>query len=184
MTPTTEQQQQPVLVIMGVSGSGKSTVAAILAGQLGWDLEEGDDLHPARNVAKMASGQPLTDDDRWPWLDKVSAWITDHTTAGIPGIITCSALKRSYRQIIIGDRPQVRLVYLRGGRELIAEHLEGRHGHFMPAALLRSQIDTLEEPDPSEDPLTVDAGQSATQVADEIIRLLGSSATISHGAAA
>jgi carbohydrate kinase (thermoresistant glucokinase family) len=97
------------------------------------------------------------------------------------GIITCFALKRTYRQVIIGDRPKVRLVYLRGARDLIAEHLSGRHGHFMPAALLRSQIDTLEEPDPSEDPLTVDAGAPAAHVADEIIRLLGASATVVKG---
>src|SRR6185295_9211332 len=91
------QRQQPVLVIMGVSGSGKSTVAGLLAGQLGWDLAEGDDLHPPNNVAKMSAGIPLTDDDRWPWLDRVATWIRDHTAAGAPGIITCSALKRSYR---------------------------------------------------------------------------------------
>jgi gluconokinase len=83
----------PVLVVMGVSGSGKSTVAAILAGRLGWDFEEGDDLHPPANVAKMAAGHPLDDEDRWPWLDKVAAWIRQHAEAGRPGIITCSALK-------------------------------------------------------------------------------------------
>src|SRR5215469_9294239 len=98
-----------------------------------------------------------------------------------PGIITCSALKRVYRQIIIGDRPEARLVYLRVGRDLIAEHLSGRHGHFMPAALLQSQIDTLEEPEPSEDPLTIDAGPPPDQVVDEIIRLLGASATVVQG---
>jgi len=174
----------PILVIMGVSGSGKTTIAEELSARLGWPFEEGDSLHPESNIAKMHAGIPLTDADRLPWLERVAAWIDGQRATKQPGIITCSALKRSYRQIIIGDRPQVRLVYLRGGRELIAEHLDGRHGHFMPAALLRSQIDTLEEPDPSEDPLTVDAGQSATQVADEIIRLLGNSATISRGAAA
>src|SRR5215471_12330525 len=98
-----------------------------------------------------------------------------------PGIITCSALKRAYRQIIIGDRPEARLVYLRTGRDLIAEHLSARHGHFMPAALLQSQIDTLEEPDPSEDPLTVDVGAPAAHVANEVIRLLGASVTVVQG---
>ena len=132
----------------------------------------------------MHAGIPLTDADRLPWLEHVADWIDGQRANKQPGIITCSALKRSYRTIIIGDRPQVRLVYLRGGRDLMAEHLSGRHGHFMPAALLLSQIDTLEEPDPSEDPLTVDVGRPVTQVADDIIRLLGSSATISHGAAA
>src|SRR5262249_34811852 len=129
-------------------------------------------------------GIPLNDADREPWLKAVAAWIDGQRTKKQPGIITCSALKRTYRQIIIGDRPEARLVYLRGSRELIAEHLAGRHGHFMPPELLRSQIDTLEEPDPREDPLTVDLGASAAQVANEIIRLLGNSVTISQGAAA
>ena len=171
----------PILVIMGVSGSGKSTIAEELSARLGWPFEEGDSLHPESNVAKMHAGIPLTDADRLPWLERVAAWIDGQRAKKQPGIITCSALKRSYRQIIIGDRPEVRLVYLRGGRDLIAEHLAGRHGHFMPAALLQSQIDTLEEPDPSEDPLTVDAGAPAAHVADEIIRLLGASATVVQG---
>jgi carbohydrate kinase (thermoresistant glucokinase family) len=121
---------------------------------------------------------PLTDADRLPWLEHVAASIGGQRSKKQPGIITCSAFKRTYRQIIIGDRPEVRLVYLRGGRNLVADHLAGRHGHFMSPAMLRSQIDTLEEPDPSEDLLTVDLGASATQVADEIIRLLGNSAII------
>jgi ribose 5-phosphate isomerase A len=174
----------PILVIMGVSGSGKSTIAEELSARLGWPFEEGDSLHPEANIAKMHAGIPLTDADRLPWLERVAGWIDAQRSGKRPGIITCSALKRTYRQIVIGDRPEVRLVYLRGGRDLIAEHLAGRHGHFMPPALLRSQIDTLEEPDPSEDPLTVDVGASAAQIADEIIRLLGSSATISQGVAA
>jgi carbohydrate kinase (thermoresistant glucokinase family) len=114
----------------------------------------------------------------------VAAWIDGQRAKKQPGIITCSALKRSYRQIIIGDRPEVRLVYLRGGRDLIAQHLAGRDGHFMPASLLQSQIDTLEEPGPDEDPLTVDVGPPASQVAETIIRLLGTSATVSQSAAA
>jgi carbohydrate kinase (thermoresistant glucokinase family) len=114
----------------------------------------------------------------------VAAWIDAQRAKKQPGIITCSALKRSYRQVIIGDRPEVRLVYLRGGRDLIAEHLAGRHGHFMPPELLRSQIDTLEEPEPSEDPLTVDAAAPADQVAGEIIRLLGASAAVVKNATA
>jgi carbohydrate kinase (thermoresistant glucokinase family) len=168
----------PILVIMGVSGAGKSTVAQELAARLGWSCEEGDALHPEANVAKMHAGIPLTDADRQPWLERVAAWIDGQRAKKQPGIITCSALKRSHRQIIIGDRPDVRLVYLRGGRDLIAEHLAGRGGHFMPASLLISQIDTLEEPDPGEDPLTVDVGPPAGQVAEEIIRLLGTSAAI------
>ena len=168
----------PILVIMGVSGTGKSTVARELAARLGWPFEEGDALHPEANVAKMHAGIPLTDADRQPWLERVAAWIDGQRAKKQPGIITCSALKRSYRQIIIGDRPEVRLVYLRGGRDLIAEHLAGRRGHFMPASLLQSQFDALEEPDPGEDPLTVDVGPPAGQVAEEIIRLLGTSAAV------
>ena len=127
----------PILVMMGVSGSGKTTVAKELAARLGWAFEEGDSLHPALNIAKMHAGIPLTDEDRLPWLEHVAAWIDAQRAKKQPGIITCSALKRSYRRIIIGDRPEVRLVYLRGGKDLIADHLAGRHGHFMPSSLLR-----------------------------------------------
>ncbi|MGA3140428.1 MAG: gluconokinase [Xanthobacteraceae bacterium] len=169
---------------MGVSGSGKSTIAEELSARLGWPFQEGDSLHPESNIAKMHAGISLTDADRLPWLERVAAWIDQQRKKKEPGIITCSALKRSYRQIIIGNRPQVRLVYLRGGRDVMAEHLAGRHGHFMPPELLRSQIDTLEEPDPSEDALTVDVGANAAQVADEIIRLLGNSVTLSQSPAA
>jgi len=168
----------PVLLVMGISGSGKSTIAEDLAARLGWPFKEGDALHPEANVAKMHAGIPLTDADRAPWLQRVAEWIDGQRARKQPGIITCSALKRSYRRIVIGDRPEARLVYLRGGRDLIARRLAERDGHFMPASLLQSQIDTLEEPGPDEDPLTVDVGPAASQVADTIIRLLGASATI------
>src|SRR5262245_16736356 len=168
----------PILVIMGVSGVGKSAVAQELAARLGWPFEEGDALHPEANVAKMHAGIPLTDVDRQPWLEHVAAWIDGQRASKQPGIITCSALKRSYRQIIIGDRPEIRLIYLRGRRDLIAQRLAGRYGHFMPASLLQSQIDALEEPDPSEDPITVDVEPPVSRIAEEIIRLLGSSATV------
>ena len=168
----------PILVITGVSGVGKSAVAQELAARLGWCFQEGDALHPEANVAKMHAGIPLTDADRQPWLERVAAWIDDRRAKKQPGIITCSALKRSYRQAIIGDRPEVRLIYLRGSRDLIAQRLAGRSGHFMPATLLQSQFDVLEEPDPDEDPLTVDVKAPASQIAEEIIRLLGASATV------
>ena len=170
----------PVLVIMGVSGVGKSTIAEALAARLGWPFEDGDALHPEVNIAKMHAGVPLTDADRQPWLKRVAAWIDAQRAKKQPGIITCSALKRSYRQVIIGDRPEVRLVYLRGGRDLVATHLAGRSGHFMSASLMRSQIDTLEVPDPDEDPLTVDVERPASEIANEIIRLLGTSAKVSE----
>jgi ribose 5-phosphate isomerase A len=173
----------PVLVIMGVSGAGKSTVAEELAARLGWAFEEGDSLHPEANIAKMHAGIPLTDADREPWLKRVAVWIDGQRTKKQPGIITCSALKRSYRQIIIDGRPEARLVYLRGGRELIARHLAGRDDHFMPASLLQSQIDTLEEPGPDEDPLIIDLGPPPSEIAEAIIRLLGASTTLNQSAA-
>ena len=163
----------PILVIMGISGAGKTTVAKILSTRLGWRFEEGDNLHPEANIAKMKAGIPLTDADREPWLVRVAAWIDEQRKNKQPGIITCSALKRSYRDIVIGDRPDVRLVYLRGSRDLIAARVAERRGHFMPASLLQSQIDTLEEPEPDEDPLTVDVGRSSDEVAEEIIRRIG-----------
>ena len=162
--------QQPVLVIMGVSGSGKSTVAGILAGQLGWDLEEGDDLHPPANVAKMSAGTPLTDQDRWPWLDKVAEWITEHTAAGLPGIITCSALKRIYRDRMRGDH--VIFVHLTGDRDTINQRISARQDHFMPPALLDTQIATLEAPGPDENVLEVNLGRPPAEEAAEIITRL------------
>jgi ribose 5-phosphate isomerase A len=173
-SPRSHRGGTPILVVMGVSGTGKTSVAEELAARLGWAFEEGDWLHPEANVAKMHAGIALTDADRKPWLEAVAAWIDRQRAKGEPGIITCSALKREYREIVIGNRPEVRLVYLRGGRSLIAERLAGRHGHFMPPSLLKSQIDTLEEPGPDEDPLVVDVEPPPGQIAEEIIRLLAS----------
>jgi gluconokinase len=163
-------QPQPVLVVMGVSGSGKSTVAGIVAGQLGWDLEEGDDLHPEANVAKMAAGTPLTDEDRWPWLDQVGAWIREHTAAGRPGVITCSALRRVYRDRLRGEH--VVFVYLAGTKEMIGHRLAARTDHFMPSALLDSQLATLEPPGPDENAIEVDLGPKPAELASEIISRL------------
>jgi ribose 5-phosphate isomerase A len=177
-SPRVHRGSPPVLVVMGVSAVGKSTIAKELSARLGWTFEEGDDLHPEANVAKMHSGIPLTDADRAPWLKRVAEWIDRQRARKQPGIVSCSALKRAYRQVIIGDRPEVRLVYLRAGRDLVAEHAAGRHGHFMPASLLKSQMDTLEEPGPEEDPLTVEVKSSAAGTAAEIIRQLGASAAI------
>jgi gluconokinase len=163
--------QPPVLVVMGVSGCGKSTVAGLLAGRLGWDLEEGDDLHPPANVAKMAAGHPLDDEDRWPWLAKVADWITEHTSTGRPGVITCSALKKSYRDVLRG--PHVVFVYLAGTREEIARRLAARHGHFMPLSLLDSQLATLEPPTPDENAITVRLAPTASTQVEEIMARLG-----------
>ena len=177
-SPRAHRGTPPILVVMGVSGAGKSTVAKELAARLGWPFEEDDWLHPAANIAKMHAGIGLTDTDRQPWLEAVAAWIDGQRAKCRPAIITCSALKRSYRDMIIGDRPEVRLVYLRGSGTLIAGRLADRQEHFMPARLLPSQIDTLEEPGPDEDPLIIDIGPPAGQLADEIIRLLGASVAI------
>jgi ribose 5-phosphate isomerase A len=165
----------PILVVMGVSGAGKTTVAQELAVRLGWPLEEGDSLHPEANVAKMHAGIPLTDADREPWLAAVAAWIDGRRAAKLSGVITCSALKRAYRKIVIGNRPEVRLVYLRGSPALIAARLARRHGHFMPPSLLQSQLDALEEPGPEEDPLIVDIEPPPARIAEAVIRMLGSS---------
>ncbi|WP_040166716.1 gluconokinase [Microbacterium gorillae] len=159
-----------VLVVMGVSGSGKSTVAGILAGKLSWDLAEGDDLHPPANVAKMHSGTPLTDEDRWPWLEKVGAWIREHVATKTPGIITCSALKRVYRDMLGG--PGVVFVHLAGSRESIDERLGKRLNHFMPESLLGSQFATLEDLEPDEDGIVIDIGGTPREEANEIIRRL------------
>jgi carbohydrate kinase (thermoresistant glucokinase family) len=156
---------------MGVAGSGKSTVGGLVAGRLGWDIGEGDDLHPAENVAKMASGHPLTDDDRWPWLARVAAWIDQHIAAGRPGVITCSALKHSYRDVL--RRPAVTFVWLDGPRELLAARLASRHGHFMPPTLLDSQFATLEPPREDERVLRISIEEPPSVQADEIVEKLG-----------
>jgi gluconokinase len=143
----------------------------LLAGRLGWDYEEGDDLHPAANVDKMASGHELDDEDRWPWLAKVAEWIGEHVDAGRPGIITCSALKKSYRDVLRGER--VVFVYLAGTREQIARRLAARHGHYMPASLLDSQCAALEPPTPEENSITVKIGASTSIETDAIMSRLG-----------
>lgn len=144
-----------IAVVMGVSGSGKTTLGAALADRLGWLFQEGDALHPPENVAKMRAGIPLDDADRASWLNTVAAKIDEWRNRGEAGVITCSALKRRYRDIIIGNRLEVRLVYLTAPSALIAQRLAGRRGHFMPASLLESQLAALEPPAPEENALTV-----------------------------
>ena len=160
---------RPVIaVVMGVSGSGKSTVATLLAAKLGWPFQEGDALHPPENVRKMSGGTPLTDADRIPWLRRIAQKIDEWRARGESGIVTCSALKRSYRDIIIGDRPEVTLVYLKGSQDLIHRRLAARHDHFMPPTLLASQFSSLEEPSPDENPITVDIAGRPEEIVDEI----------------
>jgi carbohydrate kinase (thermoresistant glucokinase family) len=158
-----------VVVMMGVSGSGKSTVAALLAAALGCQFQEGDDLHPRANVEKMRSGTPLTDAERMPWLRKIAEEIDGWRGRGESGVVTCSALKRSYRDIIIGDRHDVALVYMKGSRELIHQRMVARHEHFMPVALLDSQFATLEEPTPDEHPIIADVSGKPADIVHEIV---------------
>ncbi|PYI64539.1 carbohydrate kinase [Arthrobacter livingstonensis] len=158
-----------VLVLMGVSGCGKTTVGALLASRYGWDFEEGDGLHPQSNVDKMHAGHPLNDEDRWPWLEKVAAWIEGQLDAGKNGIITCSALKRSYRDILNRRSSGVVFIYLAGNSETIAARLAVRHGHFMPPSLLASQFEALEEPASDEPFIRIDIGPQPQKIVQEII---------------
>jgi gluconokinase len=158
-----------VLVLFGVSGCGKSTLGGMLAARLGWELCEGDDLHSAENVAKMAAGTPLTDADRLPWLERIAAWIRAHHD----GIVTCSALRRSYRDVLRGSPAgHVRFVWLDGTREQLAARLTARVGHYMPVALLDSQLATLEPPDPDEHAIRIDIAQPTATQADEVMAAL------------
>lgn len=161
-----------ILVIMGVSASGKTTIAALLAGRLHWPFQEGDDLHPPENIDKMHGGTPLTDADRLPWLLAIAAVIDEWRAKRRSGVITCSALKRAYRDLIIGDRPEVRLVYLKGSKELLARRMAARHEHFMPTALLDSQFAVLEEPGPDEHPITIPVDLPPTEIVERILAAL------------
>ena len=159
-----------VLVVMGVSGSGKSTVAELVAERLGWDFAEGDAMHPESNVAKMHAGTPLTDDDRWPWLDVIAAWIRDHLESGRPGVVTCSALKRSYRDVL--RAPGVVFVHVAGDGTLIEDRMSQRSGHFMPTSLLASQLATLELPGEDEAHITVAADRTPAEECAEVVERL------------
>lgn len=161
-----------VIVVMGVASSGKTSLGERLAERLGWPFRDADSFHPPENVAKMSSGTPLTDEDRKPWLAAIAAWIDDLRTNGGNGIVTCSALKRAYREVIVGDRPDVTLVYLRGSRELIGERMAARQHHFMPPALLDSQFATLEEPGADEKPLVVQVEASKEAIVAQVLREL------------
>lgn len=160
-----------VVVVMGVSGAGKTTVARRLSEELHWDFEEGDELHPAANVAKMAAGVPLTDADRRPWLAAVAGWIDGEIAAGRRGVITCSALKRAYRDVL--RRPQVLFVYLAVRRAELERRMAHRSGHFMPAKLLDSQLQALEPPGADEAALTIAAEGDPARTVSSIVGALG-----------
>jgi gluconokinase len=158
---------------MGVSGAGKTTIGQLLAERLGWSFEEGDSLHPAANVEKMSEGIPLTDEDRWPWLAKIADWIDNRLDTGENGIVTCSALKRSYRNVLNRRGSGVEFVYLAVEISELEERVEHRDDHFMPASLLGSQLNTLEVPTSAEPAIQVDADSDAGLVVDRILRDLG-----------
>ena len=160
------------LVVMGVSGSGKSTIADALARELGWRYEDGDKFHPASNVAKMRAGHPLTDEDRWPWLQAIADEIDRSCKRGERVVIACSALKRAYRDILVRGRGDVRIVFLDGTEALIAGRLAARKGHFMPPGLLTSQFRTLEPPAVDERPVTVSIDATVGAIVDDIVRQL------------
>jgi gluconokinase len=160
------------LVVMGVSGSGKSTVADRLAARIGWRYEDGDGFHPASNVAKMSAGQPLTDEDRWPWLQAIADEIDRLSAAGERVVIACSALKRSYREVLVHGRDDIRIVFLDGTQDLISARLAARKGHFMPPGLLASQFRTLERPEADERPIIVSIDAPVEQIVDDIVTQL------------
>ena len=159
--------------MMGVSGVGKTTVGEGLAAALGWTYAEGDDFHPEANVAKMAAGIPLTDEDRWPWLRSIGAWMSDEIAAGRSAVVTCSALRRSYRDVLREGRPEVLFCHLTADPDLIGERVGLRADHYMPASLLPSQLATLEPLEPDEPGFEVPADGDASVVVAEVLEVFG-----------
>jgi gluconokinase len=161
-----------VIVVMGVTGAGKSTIGRALAAALGWEFHDGDDLHSEESKRKMHRGEPLTDFDRGPWIIAVRQVVQAMLSSGTNGVVACSALKQSYRNQIVGDAASVKLVYLKGSQRLIGERLAGRIGHFMNPELLQSQFDTLEEPD-DRDAIVVDISMAPEAIVADIRARLG-----------
>ncbi|MET9776655.1 gluconokinase [Streptomyces sp. NPDC006367] len=159
-----------VVVVMGVAGTGKTTIGPLLAARLGVPYAEGDDFHPPANIAKMTAGTPLTDEDRWPWLDAIGDWA--HGRAGLGGVVSSSALKRSYRDRLRAAAPGVVFVHLTGSRELIADRMSHREGHFMPTALLDSQFATLQPLEPDEAGVAVDVAGSPEEITERAVHAL------------
>ncbi|MCC9205679.1 gluconokinase [Arthrobacter sp. zg-Y769] len=168
MTPTAQH-----LVIMGVAGSGKTTIANLLSKRLGWIAAEADEFHPAVNIAKMSAGVPLDDDDRWPWLYAIRDWMGTQAENGRCTIVTCSALKRTYRNVLSQASGEVTFVHLDGSTEVLAERMKTRSGHFMPPSLLPSQISTLEPLSPEESGIRIEITDSPAEIVDAVLRHLG-----------
>ncbi|RJF75103.1 gluconokinase [Rhodopseudomonas palustris] len=168
----TADEAPRALIVMGVSGSGKTSVGKALAERLGWSYEDADDFHPPANVAKMSAGHPLNDDDRWPWLRAIAAEIDKVADGGGRVVFGCSALKRSYRDVLVHGRADTRIVYLDGSRETIAARIAARHHHFMPPGLLDSQFATLEPPGADEQPIVVGIDNTIEQIVDGIVAQL------------
>ena len=161
------------VVVMGVSGSGKTTVAERLAERLDWEFAEGDEFHPRANVEKMAAGHPLDDADRWPWLRTIGGWIDQREATGRSVVVTCSALKRSYRDLLREGRPSVWFAHVTADAELLRSRVEGRTGHYMPASLLESQLATLEPLRPDEAGAEISGAGSPDAVVDDLLTALG-----------
>lgn len=162
-----------IVLVMGVAGSGKTTVGRALANRLGWDFAEGDAFHPAANVAKMASGIPLVDADRWPWLDAIASWIAERVAEGRPAVVACSALKRAYRDRLRAAAPALRIVFLEGRPDVLETRIAGRGDHFFPRALLGSQLVDLELPQADENAVSVPSGEGADAMVTGIVLRLG-----------
>ncbi|MFN6268249.1 MAG: gluconokinase [Alphaproteobacteria bacterium] len=166
------------IIVLGVSGSGKSTIGALLAEALGWPFADADGFHPAANVAKMAAGQPLTDEDRWPWLDAIAAHIGASRQAAQPVVVACSALRRVYRERLRAGHKDVIFLHLAGEAGLIGERQAARQGHFMPPSLMASQFATLEDPAAEADAVTVSVVASPQQVVEAALGELAAAGAI------
>ena len=173
MAEQTARPRTTTIVVMGVSGSGKSTVAAELVSRLGWDFAEGDEFHPPENVEKMRAGIPLDDDDRWPWLRRLADWIGEHERAGTSAVVTCSALKRAYRDLLCDGHPSVWFAHVSADPEMIRDRVEHRQGHYMPPSLLSSQLATLEPLQPDEPGAVISGVDPAADVAEHVLSALG-----------
>lgn len=171
MTDATTRSQ--FVIVMGVSGSGKTTLAEGIAKTMGWIFAEGDDFHSEANVEKMRSGVPLTDDDRWPWLRSIGEWIDGHESGGRSAVITCSALRRVYRDLLREGRPTVKFCHIDVPQDVLERRLAARTGHYMPPSLLPSQLATLEPLQSDEPGIVVEARGTPEEVLREALDALG-----------